>query len=195
MQTSRLIGKGFSFLLVLVLFFLWNVAPLFSQQKSTPSTTQAKLKLKSESKALQWSLFSTLIPVITGVTMLAVDKPTPGLTLISTGVILGPSAGYFYAGESIRGLIGIGIRSGLGLIVVASISANKDIDLGDMGLGKFIPSVMGSVVLLVCSVYDIGKVESWVRKHNDQLLKTGLIFLPKYFAQSKALGIELKFIF
>jgi hypothetical protein len=215
MQTSRVVGKGFSFLLVLVLFFLWNVAPLFSQQKPTLSTTQAKPKLKSESKAKLWSIFSTLAPAFTGGIIFAVQKHkkithfssfwgtwteekepdrTLPLTTFFTGVVFGPAVGYFYAGEETRGLTGIGIRGGLGLIMFAGIlGAKESFDLNYNGI--LLLSIPCSIVLLVFSAYDIGKVESWVKKHNDQLLKTGLIFSPKYFAQTKALGVELKFTF
>ncbi|MCJ7508357.1 MAG: hypothetical protein MUO85_06450, partial [candidate division Zixibacteria bacterium] len=177
-----------------------------------------------ENTALRWSLFSTLIPVATGVAIWILDKPesVPNydpwgnvhyqdkepnraipVTLILSGIFIGPSIGYFYAGESDRGLDGIGIRMVIALgttALLGTILAKGTDTSGELGglriIGAWaLAAVIGSGLTVGHSIYDIAKVKSTVRKHNDSLKQTTLILTPRYFVDSKTYGVGLQIKF
>jgi hypothetical protein len=183
-----------------------------------PSQEHTPFKLKSENAALRWSLLSTVVPITVGATIWILDKHqvkyyTHGtytdieehqpsrlipVTLIFSGIIFGPSMGYFYAGESWRGIKGMIVRlvlgggTGLCFLVAVGIGeenyANSTSPYGEIAF-------VGGVALLADAIYDIAKVKSTVQKHNSRLQKTSLILAPKYFADSKACGIRVQIRF
>ncbi|HEX9917424.1 MAG TPA: hypothetical protein VGB16_06765 [candidate division Zixibacteria bacterium] len=179
---------------------------------------QTRFKLKSENVGLCYSLLGTFVPIGTGILIWILDEPyyvehdrpdryggdwlekkDPSrvipVALIASGLIVGPSMGYFYAGESWRGFKGVAIRLGTGGITVLCMALCYDSDLDNYatlfgGIG-----FISSIVFLIDVIYDIAKVKSTVRKHNLALHKTALILAPRYFVDSKACGVGLQIKF
>lgn len=188
---------NFALSFLMSLLFIFS-SPCFSQSNLSSS--------KSESTALQWSLFGTLVPLAAGVGLAAAvsgpdENPVPPLVLMGSGLIIGPSLGYFYGGRSNRGMQGIAIRLGMEAVFVttAGIAVEK---VGTSTLEDFSSIVaavviltVGQVFVLAHGIYDIANVKSEVRKYNQSLKKTNLMVMPKYFAQSKVPGVQLQISF
>jgi hypothetical protein len=147
------------------------------------ATDTSKPEPKSESTALGWSLWGTLVPL-------------PTLYLTVPGLIVGPSLGYFYAGMSGRALIGIGIRTVAvgGIIAVLGIGLSDNIDSEDE---PYIAALgFGSILLLVVDVvHDISVVKSHVRKRNAKLQESGWRISPQYFSESQTVGLNISYSF
>ena len=70
----------------------------------------------SPTVALLLPVTLTLVPVITGAALFAADDEDvrhAGFAVMNAGILLGPSAGHFYVGETRHGLITLGIRAAL----------------------------------------------------------------------------------
>ena len=69
----------------------------------------------TRSAALQWSLFGTLAPVISGYAVATQGSERKGaflsLTLMAGGVTVGPSLGHFYADHKTYGWVMAGLRA------------------------------------------------------------------------------------
>jgi len=152
------------------------------------------IQLKSETTALQYSLYGTLFPV--GISLASKS----GYELAIAGVLVGPSLGYFYGGKADRGMKGILIRTGTVALtwVIGGIAA-QSAGGGFSGLEAAIKvCAVGAGVVLIEAIYDIATVKSTVRKHNEELRQknqTSVTLLPKYFADSGAGGLELRITF
>jgi hypothetical protein len=167
---------------------------------------QTTLKLKSETKALRWSLLGTLVPVSAGLGTGILysgpeDDPAPTLILMGSGLVIGPSLGYFYGGRGDRGMKGILIRVGMEVFFVSAAMIAVE-EVGTSGFGDFSNVVAAVIILsvgqgfvLAHGIYDIAKVKSEVRKYNQSLQKTSLMLMPKYFVDSGAPGIQLRIMF
>jgi hypothetical protein len=158
------------------------------------------LRLKSESTALKYSLYGTLVPIGTG---LAIHDIT-GARLIVIGALIGPSLGYFYGGEPRRAMIGIGVRVGIGAVtVVAAIAVGDAAAKSDPGSFAGTGEAMGvlavgSIIVIIHAIHDITKVKSVVAKHNLEFIRqnqTSVTLVPKYFVASSAIGLELQATF
>jgi len=194
--------------------FSLNERPGWGHQKASSEEEdlnlargQTKFKLKSETKALRWSLLGTLVPISTGVGLGILysgpkDDPAPALVLIGSGLVIGPSLGYFYGGRSGRGFGGTMIRLGIEMVVVTGALVTASSVKGGGGFGNPTAAVAGVIVLavgqgfvLAHGIYDIAKVKSEVRKFNQSLEKTTLIIAPKYFSNLRAPGFEVRMTF
>ncbi len=86
--------------------------------------------LKSESTALLWSLGATLVPTALGLGLASAggwndNQGTLGVGLVvaSAGVLMGPSAGHWYAEQYGRGALSMFLRigiAGLGLLALST---------------------------------------------------------------------------
>ena len=163
-----------------------------------------RLEVKSENRALAWSFFGTFAPILVGigigisndlgeVTTDRVTKADMVVVLISSGVFIGPSLGYFYGGLAGRGLLGISIRAGFGLAGLALAPATDD--CGDSFICIPASVVIGTLGVAASTVYDIASVKRAVRKHNRSLGEKALVVTPAYFAKSGAAGIQMQIKF
>jgi len=167
-------------------------------QAQNGSYSNLTLQPRSEATALRYSLFGTVTPVATGFAV----RGGSGIQLIATGVLIGPSLGYFYGGCTVRGITGIGIRVGLvALTAVAADAAARSSSGGSSG--SFLEGVgavlgvalVGSCVITIHAIYDIAKVKSTVRKHNRQFQERSLSLVPTYFPDLDAAGLALQLTF
>lgn len=79
---------------------------------------QSEKHRKSPTTALLWSLGATLIPIAAGIGFANQDPATGAVILISSGVIISPSTGHWYAKQKKRALVTAGLRLGLGILTV-----------------------------------------------------------------------------
>jgi hypothetical protein len=122
--------------------------------------------IKSGTTALLWSLFGTMVPVVTG--SLYRNDENSNLTgaVLAGGVIIGPSLGHFYSARAGRGLFGIGIRTLAGAAVAAAA-----VEIADDG-NNYDLEVLGVVGLIVGTaslVWDIASAPHSAHVHNHQL--------------------------
>jgi len=211
MRTNRLSSNVIIYLSAFLLVLLLNSTSSVAQEDQAVSQAQLTLEFKSEATALKWSLLGTLIPISAGavVALTSDGKQSPEVPLIlsTTGVTFGPSLGYFYGGRSSRGAQGILIRVGTEALIgafvliseVSSTSGGEWLQGGPaeqkMEKGSIAILVIGGVVVIADAVYDIYKVKGEVQKYNQSLQKINLQLVPKFFAESKALSLQVGITF
>lgn len=157
---------------------------------------------KSASKASLYSFLATAVPVTVG-TLSAFDKDlgTDELILISSGLIVGPSVGYIYAGMNEHGTKGIVYRSvfGAGAVLLGnSMGLEIAVFGGDADDEGWPLAIFGTAFLIGHAVIDLARVNSLVNKHNYEKYlynETSVTLYPKYFADSGAGGLELNITF
>ncbi|MCI0330504.1 MAG: hypothetical protein L0196_06070 [candidate division Zixibacteria bacterium] len=168
-----------------------------------------------ENKAALLSILGTAVPsaiggayalVCRGSGSCALDEHWPIVVVAAgSGILFGPSLGYFYGGRPGRGLGGIGVRLAIagGAAAVAGIiwsgSSAEEEDCGLFGpCFPFIPpaSILilaaGGVMVVAHSIYDIVQVKETVQKHNRSRQEKALTVAPAYFAQHGAPGLKLQ---
>ena len=181
-------------------------------------------QLKSPQKAQAISALSTFGPVATGALWWALDGPdavrtydtygrSPGsytkdpdrtgpITLIISGVMIGPSVGYFYGNATSRGVEGIAIRGGVAaasLIVGNEMGLEIDIfGTGEADDDGWLVVITGVAFVIGHAISDIASVKDHVRERNDELTyenRSSVTLTPKYFTGSGAAGLQLQVTF
>jgi hypothetical protein len=205
--------------IIIILLTVLVLAFYGSTSAQDKTSFNSNYKPKSERKTLMWSVSGTVLPVATGLGILFTDKdkikrsynaytdkwytyrespnPTLPIVLLCSGIIIGPSLGYFYGGESDYGWKGIAIRSTtcLGALIGAEMASQET---GEVWNGWSVWSgvfFICSGVALVNSITDITKVRGAIREHNQFIRETAISLTPKYFADSGAGGLELRMTF
>lgn len=154
-----------------------------AQLGKSPATAAAPLSM---GKAMAWSFGSTFGTVGLGIGLSALGFLSSetrglgftGLGLIGLGVSLGPSIGYFYAGETTRGLVDFGIRTALytagGLMTWFGFQSviNDDEGAGVLVAGIATLSVAGIYAIYSC--IDAG----FAAKRTNAKRKAALAFSP-----------------
>lgn len=158
------------------------------------------------------STICTVAPVIVGVLWWKFDDPdsvheyysgwsqtyvknpdrTGPVALILSGIIIGPSIGYFACGKVEQGVNGIVIRS-----LISSSSFLLGVKLGSIRGGIF-TMMIGSVVTIGFAIKDIVSVDDPVQKNDKDIscsAAPSLRIAPAYFADSGAAGLQLNLNF
>jgi hypothetical protein len=124
---------------------------------------------RSPEVARTLSFLGTAVPV-------AVTLAGGSDAMIAPGILLGPLAGYVYAGEAGRGLeqvvVRVGVIGGTVALVMAICSAGCDIIWGDDNGALWVAGLValsGMVGTTVMAAYDIGRVGRVVRERNERL--------------------------
>jgi hypothetical protein len=189
---------------------------------SRPDSLSVTQKLPSPSNAVTLSLAWTLVPIAAGAVIWAIQKPehvteycdgqvawdyakypnrTLPLVLAATGIMFGPSVGYFYGECGTRGATGIAIR---GLMVAATVAAatavgNSYHSEGFMdfsGLDAAITvGVVGCGIIVIDSMYDLCVVKKNVRSQNDRKLAARVNLAPGFAAGSNTPTLNLHVTF
>lgn len=126
------------------------------QRSTSPDTTAADLRLKDPGRAVWYSAGATVLLA-----------PAFG-----AGIIVGPAAGHFYAGNSGRAWKGIGVRVGtaaapLLLAGATTLGGNDGAAEGFQGLGVFLLSGAVAVgVIAYSAIRDIATADDSARKYN-----------------------------
>lgn len=165
-------------------------------------------QLKSPGKAQALSSLSTAVPVFAGsVWAINSGMGAAQIALIGSGIVVGPSVGYFYGGCSKKGISGAIIRLGTGAFTAFAVGSIKDKErnenagLLDFDMGpiiRYAVGVVGCSVVLIQAVSDMARVRSAVEERNESLacqngIKVSLS--PIFFADSGAGGLELQVTF
>jgi hypothetical protein len=154
---------------------------------------------KSEDKALRYSLFGTVAPVTAGIALACDDQLTmPGLLLVASGIMVGPSLGYYYGSCGGRGGKGIAVRLGLSALTYGlGAFFYYTTDYSGSGVEDVTPGVLvaGSAAVTIHAICDIAKVKSTVRKHNEKIQARSLGIVPTYSPDSDAPGLALQLTF
>lgn len=148
----------------------------------------------SENTALRFSLGGALVPAVPGLLMIGLGDGEAGIMLATTGFVIGPATGYFYARQTDRGLFGIGIRTATAAVVLIAMNKARNSSGGLDRLGDSIAAGIVVVspfsVLTAQAIYDIAAVKGAVRKHNRAHMLSPLTVGPIYFPDSHACGLQ-----
>ena len=112
------------------------------------------------------SAVSTLVPCAVAAACFTKDAPEVGWALTTTGVYLGPAAGYVYGGRTVRGLVGVGARAGLSVAGVAAAGAAMGHE-ENWGAAAAVALVFATAVV-AAAVADVALVSGDVRRHNER---------------------------
>ena len=165
-----------------------TVLPSFAQEHES-------LKTKSPGTALTLSALATVVPMGVAFSGAAGEGVLPaGLAL--GGLILGPSFGYLYAGETGHALKGIGLRA---VVLGATIGATTAIctagecnifgdDDGSLA-AALIVALAGFVTTSVLAIRDIGRVDDRVRARNERIARSALSVRVTYLPETRAPAI------
>lgn len=161
-------------------------------------------KPKSEKTAIMWSAGATLVPCL-GAYLLRGTLPNY-LAVVELGLIVGPSAGHFYAGQWRRGLSTSGLRLGIAAIglgtayVIASVSNDGDYSLDPDDFGRFVPvfalAIITEAIVIIHGIYDITTVPNSVRKYNGSIgVMNRLYFMPRIDTKNKSYRLSFVYNF
>jgi hypothetical protein len=183
-----------------------------------------RIYLLSEAAATRLSAFGTLIPIGLGVFIASTrhgreyqyhydsdwyggpytatihegpDQTVPAL-LISSGIIIGPSLGYFYAGKPGRAFAGMGLRTAIGFGALIGAFATCGWGCGP-GEGAYDAAwgmmALGGAVVVGSAIHDISNADNAVRAQNQKRQNPRLSVIPEYFPGHKAFGLRAKITF
>jgi hypothetical protein len=170
------------------------------QNESAVAQTNPNPEYRSPGRAQALSTWSTVIPVLLGMTVLELKSNSPSrvtaigaVSVLGLGVSFGPSIGYGYAGEPFRGwgmgilraaLFGLGSAS----LLAATSKSNCEEDCSMVhGYYTIIGySLMG--LSAVSAAYDIFAVPKAAERANARHGLTNLSLLPMPIAGSKSVG-------
>jgi len=178
-----------------------NIPVAFSPPKgdsqpylANPRAAGREFEYKSPSAAFNLSLFSTLVPMAVGTIMVSQARNNDSLAVagaagLALGLSFGPTIGYAYSGEQLRGwgvgalrLLGVGVGSAA--MFAAFLSSICDDDdssgcskSGDAGTWALLGAVSLTAVA-VSAVYDIATAPRAARRANEQHGLTNLSLIP-----------------
>lgn len=152
-------------LLALTTLLMWN--PI-SAGASLPITADSKALAERQAEADRhrapitprvspgsaalWSAAATLVPIGAGAALALNHHETAGVIVASSGLVLGPSAGYFAAGIAGRGMRGLLLRtafSSLGAGMVASAASDHSFDSIGAGVAGLAAGVGVTSILAI----------------------------------------------
>jgi len=173
--------------------------PLSAQESQAQSPPV--VKLKSEKKAMTMSVIATLVPWAVFLSTGLREGHDPGglsggesIALVAALAIpVGPSLGYFYAGSTGRGLMGIGIRL-VGLAGIVGGGFGRDnADANDSLMTAFM--VAGTCATVGSYLYDFAGLKKAVRRHNLKAQGMRMAIAPVVSLKSKAYGLQVQLSF
>jgi len=175
-------------------------SPLRAQEgRESRDKARPPVKLKSEKEAMTLSIVATVVPWAVFLPLGLRESHEPGLdpgeaaALVAfLAIPIGPSLGYFYAGSTGRGLLGIGLRlAGLAGLVGGGfgLDASGDEDL----MTGFI--VAGACALAGSYIWDFAGLKKAVRRHNLKVQRLQMAFAPVISPGKKAFGLQARLSF
>lgn len=148
----------------------------------------------SPSRAMTLSLVSTAVPVAVGAALIGsdVERNLVAVSLIGSGIVVGPAIGYLDAGLVGRGVTGIGLR--VGVVVLgygAAASMWQHTGGGDIEelAGPAMVFLGGCVVATGLAIYDCAAVHQNV-SHARRATTT---LVPANVAGAPGVGVTVRF--
>jgi len=165
---------------------------------------RAQAQRPSESVALNRSLWGTIVPIGLGLAMAAssgnegpngnAEIGALGFVSFTGGLVVGPSLGYFYAGQPGRAWLGVGLRTlGFGGLI-AAVAASWDCYGAECAKARAAAAV-GSALTLGWVIYDIATVRGAVRRHNEVAQGVSVRVAPTYSSRRHAAGVSVQLTF
>lgn len=176
-------------LVIIIVFLSGGLYPVEAQEVKRP---------KSGRTAVYWSLGATLIPCVP----VMIWGGTGMSGLIGVSLLIGPSAGHFYAHQWGRGLKTAGLRLGIGVVGVFGASfvgliGAESFDTEDINWEAFwvVAGIAGGCIV-GSAVYDIATAPASVRKYNESIGIMGrLNFVPRLNMKNKSYGLSVVYRF
>jgi hypothetical protein len=135
--------------------------------------SQLSAQKKSPTTALLYSLGGTMVPITTGTVLFRYDRPVLGSSLILLGLIVGPSLGHLYAGETLRGCGSTGLRTG---VVLMGLTAAALFTHRNVTKAIHVRQPKGDITLAIMAVplffsvaFDIATAPVAAHRHNRRM--------------------------
>ncbi len=165
---------------------------------------RAQAQRPSESEALGRSLWGTIAPIGVGFLLLTASNqggpdPNAGIGALgglsfTGGLLVGPSLGYFYAGQKGRAWRGVGLRVlGFGGLIAAA-AASWDCYGAECEKARAVATV-GAALTLGSAIYDIATVRGAVRQRNEAAQRMSVRVAPTYSSRRRAAGVSMQLTF
>jgi len=156
------------------------------------------VKEKNPKTAFVLTLIGTALPLAAVAAAAAGAGDFGGIGL--TGLLVGPSFGYFYGGLLWRGLLGIGIRTiGEGIILIGGLGAWFEAwgwDDEEPDIKKWEGVVLvGAGIVLASAIWDLAAVKGAVNKRNLRARERALAISPLFNPRTKTVGITVRISF
>ena len=178
--------------IIIFVFLLGILYPVHAQEMKKP---------KSEKTASALSLGATVIPCLPSIIIRrGGESPWDVIQfcVITTAIIVGPSIGHFYAGQRERGLKSAGLRLGLGLLEIYTLSNSFETRGLETEFNIF-PLLAGSALgigLITSAIIDIVTAPASARKYNSSIRNRGNIyFVPEIDLKEDSYGLSLVYCF
>jgi hypothetical protein len=186
---------GRCFITMFLLLFVWKATEARTIVPTDTSDSTNTLRLKSSGTGRLISAAGTLGVVGIGILMNSrTSNFLPGGYVIASGIIVGPSFGYFYGNETGRGLGGIAVRAGImgGSMIIGIIAGSTQRNGWD-GLGTAVViSGIGAVITCIAALEDINHVGELIDENNTKIRKASLSLETAYFPQTSSYGLNLR---
>ncbi|KPJ59579.1 MAG: hypothetical protein AMJ46_10725 [Latescibacteria bacterium DG_63] len=147
---------------------------------------------KDPEKALHSALVHTMVPIGLGGYLGATTESGPlGIIAIGYGMVVGPSAGNFYAEDYFRGTLGVGIRLVCWTIVADAIGRQMSHKTGTRRRNyTSAPVTLAALGLAVGSTaWNIATAPDSARKFNARHQRVGYVLMPILDPISETVGV------
>lgn len=175
---------------------LFSTTVSWGQDDSTQKSLS--VKEKNPKTAFLMTLVGTAVPLAAAAAGAAGAGDFVGLGM--TGLLIGPSLGYFYGGLLWRGLLGVGIRAiGEGIILIGGLGAWFEAwgwDHEKPDIRKYESVVLvGAGIVLASAIWDLAYVKGAVNRRNIRARERALAFSPLINPRTKTVGITVRLSF
>ena len=167
------------------------------ESRESPGLPPPAIKLKSEKRAMTWSVVGTIIPLAVSASFILTGGSSYAhANIAAVGLLIepvGPSLGYFYTGAVGRALLGFGIRlAGLaGMVGGAYGLDNYD---SDETLMKAL-IIGGAGATLASTIIDLAGLKKAVRRHNLKVQSLQMAVTPVLSPKTKGYGLQVHLSF
>lgn len=162
------------------------------------------VELKNPGTAVGASLAGTLLPSLP-LLACATGHDVDGFVVVGSvvlsvsGLIIGPSAGHFYAENSARGQKSMGLRTVFALVGVGGVLtglANLCSEDYSAAKGGATIAVASGICILGSAAYDILTCPQSVEKYNQSIRNQGGLYLtPEMYLTNESYGLSLSYRF
>jgi len=182
-------------ILVLLMLFVFCIS--YAYETEFP-------ELKNSTTAVGYSFCATVLPSVPLMLCAGFDDGDESLAVGSfiltvSGIVIGPSAGHFYAGNTRRGFISAGFRTISGGAFLLSscgiLSVVNDVSFGNVELYIGIAIVSG-IATVGSIVFDIWTCPNSVEKYNRSVRDyRGFYLSPEIDIKDESYGLSLSYRF
>jgi hypothetical protein len=156
------------------------------------SAAPAPSGTKYGATAFAYSLFGTALPCVASSIYISregeASEAAAGLPILAA-YLVGPSLGHFYAGQSKRALVGIGIRSAAAAAFAAGLSIEEDKAYDAPSANTLM--LLSVIVGLSSTLVDVFDAPRSARIHNEGLPRTKIEVSPAAIGFARAPGIRV----